>query len=310
MRSAVHLAVQARSQFCSERPDVHLSDVKIALSLGPLGATLTPTQEYGGFYPPPYGPRAYDATSSMNTNVFLGDNAQTAEREAELALMDFHFDRLVVFADDEDTWGGIDCVLFETIPLLWEVRGIKRAVEALRKRIGEARMKWWSISSIFPDGIYPQMTPRQSMVDDGSRVSAQDVVRTALEKAEFLGIPDALGINCTPVECLPALLKEMEEVLQTWDHEPHPWIVLCPNGGDRYDRTRRAWVEDKDKADWAKRVVLVTRRMSRKLWGGFMIGGCCRAGPREIKDLNKQVRDETTDQGIVDAGLLMLVSRC
>ncbi|KAJ6616686.1 hypothetical protein B0H10DRAFT_2036588 [Mycena sp. CBHHK59/15] len=79
-----------------DMPDDHNASVpahvKIALSLGPFGAGLSPAQEFDGFYPPPYGPSAY-SEASLNRNAFAaGEEAQ--EAEATEALARFHFDRL------------------------------------------------------------------------------------------------------------------------------------------------------------------------------------------------------------------------
>ena len=78
MLQAVRLADRARTLFYSEAPDQKLHETLpdherrrtlVALSLGPFGATLQPTQEFGGFYPLPYGPQEFNERGS-NFNSF------------------------------------------------------------------------------------------------------------------------------------------------------------------------------------------------------------------------------------------------
>jgi homocysteine S-methyltransferase len=70
MLESVRLADLARTRFIEEQGGILTSsDIIIALSLGPYGASLFPAQEFEGFYPPPYGPKAYSA-SEMNCNSF------------------------------------------------------------------------------------------------------------------------------------------------------------------------------------------------------------------------------------------------
>ena len=137
MRKGVALAVQAKAAFLEKHPDVPACDIKIALSLGPLGAMLPVAQEYNGLYPPPYGPQSYDEaqTSSAPRRTFNAQERATgADTNAEHALADFHLARLHVFSEDAETWEHVDCVAFETVPLAREVRAIRRAMGELTTR--------------------------------------------------------------------------------------------------------------------------------------------------------------------------------
>lgn len=85
MRSAIPLARQAFSSedVCSWYP-------RVALSLGPYGATMSPVAaEYSGEYP--------EAMSS------------------EGALREWHGKQLEVFAEDEASWQDINYITFETV---------------------------------------------------------------------------------------------------------------------------------------------------------------------------------------------------
>ncbi|ORY20916.1 Homocysteine S-methyltransferase [Naematelia encephala] len=166
MRSAVHLA-DAQTKV-TNRPKV------VALSIGPLGATLQPGQEYAGNYPSPYGPfspstsistststststptsvsppvptpvstftatSTLTSTSTSSTSEFVTSTNQcpnpVEEDSAEEALTEFHLDRLRVFALHEPTWRTIEWIAFETIPLIREIKAIRRAMTRLKSEL-------------------------------------------------------------------------------------------------------------------------------------------------------------------------------
>ena len=113
MRKAVRLAAQARQKYQEDTGRM----VRVALSLGPYGATLSPAQEFDGVYPPPYGPRGYHP-DGPNINAFEDPNAEESSIES---LANFHYNRLQTFLEpDEDgerVWSLFDGVAFETVPL-------------------------------------------------------------------------------------------------------------------------------------------------------------------------------------------------
>jgi homocysteine S-methyltransferase len=152
MLKSVKLADEARQRFIEERDDVSQQDVRIALSLGPYGASVFPGQEYGGFYPPPFGPKAF--SEGENYNAF--DDEVMAENSIN-ALSQFHLERLQVFARNPEAWFSIDCIAFETVPLAREVKGIRRAIGLLQKEgVEDHLVKPWWISLVFPSGRYPE----------------------------------------------------------------------------------------------------------------------------------------------------------
>ena len=112
MRSAVSIAQSAFSSGSAERGKHGL----IALSLGAYGATMRPSQEYTGDYPP----------------NLLTDHS---------GLSDWHAERLAVFAGSHETWDAVNFVAFETIPLLEEIYAVRRAMTKVV--IEEKRKKWW-----------------------------------------------------------------------------------------------------------------------------------------------------------------------
>jgi homocysteine S-methyltransferase len=105
-----------------------------------------------------------------------------------------------------------------------------------------------------------------------------------------LPIPSALGINCTEVELIPAVLADMEAaMLEFQTQESRPWLVLYPNGGDVYNPISQTW-EVKDKPGvWAEKLANIVAKIQVRsgIWSGVVAGGCCRTGPEDIDLLNK-----------------------
>ncbi|KAJ7782507.1 Homocysteine S-methyltransferase [Mycena maculata] len=296
MSKCVQLAAEARSRFCEERkspdPSNDLERVKIALSLGPFGAGLTPAQEFDGYYPPPFGPRAY-TPGGENRNAFpKDDEGRRQEEEATEALARFHFERLCVFSDNEAAWDALDFIAFETVPLVREIRAIRMAMAALEQR--HVKGKPWWISLVFPGGKFPEALGE----GDSGKVPVRVVVAAALEGPRLtapalLPSPSALGINCTETEMIPGILVDMEDAVQEFLEQNHPWLVIYPNGGDIYDPVSQTWIV-KDQGDvWAEKLAEIVAKIQagpeRGLWAGVVAGGCCRTGPDDIGLLSTQV---------------------
>ncbi|KAJ7162253.1 Homocysteine S-methyltransferase [Mycena filopes] len=304
MSKCVQLAVEARSRFTDERkraadsvpdePDKHgLIKLKIALSLGPFGAGLTPAQEFDGYYPPPFGPRGY-THGGDNRNAFDPTEEREEEEDATRALARFHLERLRIFAEDQAAWAALDFLAFETVPLLREIRAVRMAIAALESEGFEGK-PWW-ISFVFPDGRFPETTAKGN-----AHVDVRSVVAAALQNptpgsaAEFLPIPSALGINCTDADVISPILVDMESALEElWDPQNsfRPWLVLYPNGGDTYDTLAQAWVVRESGGIWAEKVADIvagtkSRMQHRDIWAGVVAGGCCRTGPEDIRLLSQ-----------------------
>ncbi|KAI0771780.1 hypothetical protein BC629DRAFT_1595532 [Irpex lacteus] len=151
---------------------------KIALSLGSFGATLPGGEEFGG-NPPPIDPGSAE----------------------------FYLERLRVFLPVLDS---VDYVAFETVPLRREIRAIRRAMSAFLQEKRAAVdsngdmgiVKWW-ISTVWPDGLYPEVN------QNGERdTTAKDVVEALLGSREGEARPWGVGVNCTFVDHLPGCTRD------------------------------------------------------------------------------------------------------
>lgn len=264
MLKSVSLAAEARSRFQAEGKAE--TTVRVALSLGPFGATLVPAREFDGLYPPPYGP-------SLAVNAF-SPGEEDKEEQSIQALAQFHLTRLLVFANDSPTWNQINCIAFETVPLLREITAIRRAVRALYEQTPNVERKPWWISTVYPDGRFPQGGDISQVVD-------------ALTKEEGGERPGGLGVNCTSTDVLPSVLSELTRYLPA---NLKPWLVVYPNGGDVYDPVARLWTAGTGAKGetWAAEVAqIVGTYTGGARWGGVVVGGCCRTGPEEISALAK-----------------------
>ena len=264
----------------------------IALSLGPYGSTLSPAQEFDGFYPPPYGPDL--SRTSEKTNAFA--NAEDEQAAIE-ALTTFHFERLKIFADVPDIWDALDFVAFETVPLRREITAIRRAVARLQTlknwapsdksgNEGTQQIKPWWISTVHPDGRYPEMTL------EGRRASATEVAEAVLLHSDKLATPWGFGINCTGIEFLPDLLQEAKGVAEkAVVGRGKPWLALYPNRGDVYDPKTQTWqAKSMEGNNWAQEMrEVVDRAVKAHVWAGIIAGGCCKTGPNEIGCLSQEL---------------------
>jgi homocysteine S-methyltransferase len=275
MRNAVHIADKARHQFCDEHPNVRPQDIHIALSLGPFGSVISPMQDFGGIYPPPYGPRAY-SDSEENTTSF-GDDI--AGRNASIqALARFHEDRLRIFTSDEGTWDKIDFIAFETVPLLREVDAIRQAMNNMKEIIGHK--PWW-ITATFPDGKC-----QETRQPGGDNFTAEEIANAMLHNVDAMPVPSGIGINCTALKFLPGLLRDFERVM---DGNKTVFLVLQPNGGGGFDLSTNAFQVSEESDRWAEDLASMVREAKGRGWKKIIFGGCCKTGPSDIRALGAAV---------------------
>jgi len=309
MRTSVTLAAKARSQFAAET-HIPVDSIKIALSLAAYGASLSLPHEFDGYYPQPYGPQAYvhppDPTSP-NRNAFRADErAQEAKSEDLLAA--FHLERLRVYASDEETWRAVDALAFETVPLAREVKAIRRAVAMLEDEIAPEERKPWWVCAVYTGGQFPEERGA-----GGGRLGAEEVIAAYFDDARTsaaasghhaegtrYAVPDAFGINCTAVAHVARAVAAAGDALAKTGTgtscvggSGQPWLVLKPNGGQTYDMDKRQWGwyggEMRSQGEeWAGQVGgIVHAAAEQGVWGGILVGGCCKTGEEELHKLSR-----------------------
>lgn len=248
LETAVKIAEEAKQPACA-----------IALSIGPYGACMVPSQEYSGEYD-----AAHDSADS---------------------LLVWHRERLEVFALIKDIKQRIQYIALETIPRLDEVISMRRALSAVPGLY--PGLPFW-ISSLFPN--------EDENIPDGS--SPEDVIRAMLDPSLAAAVPWGVGINCTKVWKLDSLLRRYEAAIRNLLQErvitDWPALVLYPDGtnGEIYNTTTKQWelpegAEREDKIPWEKQLTEAVRATEeRGKWSQIIVGGCCKASPSDIKRLH------------------------
>lgn len=307
-------------------------EASVVLALSCYGAILSPGQEYTGQYPSPYGHPSHSSLSDSNQSS-KNELKSNWLPEAEQQLEEWHYNRLKVFASDMTTWTRVAYVAFETLPVLYEARAIRRAMTRLKAYLteqdsGAGKSHWpsWWISFVFPDGHLPYRTS----LEPGD-TSPSNIVKT-LFQYETLGLPmsaqaveleapNGLGINCTKMRYLPGLVEDMSKAVKDMSRptgESEPCLVLYPDGGLVYDPATKTWHQDSAALPsdsttlastsveagtpaqvWASQLfqiadrALQPRQNDKPVWDGAILGGCCKASPAYIAELSKLVRKQS-----------------
>ena len=92
---------------------------------------------------------------------------------------------------------------------------------------------------------------------------------------------EALGINCTPPQFIPGLLKTIDALRR--DKK----LLVYPNSGEVYHADSKTWSGESSPHD--------CKTMARE-WislGADIIGGCCQIGPKYIQALCNLKTDST-----------------
>lgn len=279
MYSSVKLAAEAKSRFLASREEKR--PVKIALSLGSYGSTLSPAQEFDGFYPPPFGPLAYKP-GGENTTIF--DDPKDEENARE-ALKNFHLERLLTFYNSDRTRSLIDLIAFETVPLEREIWAIRMAIMDLKRTVHESDWKPWYISTVWQPGASESLE-----FEKGANRSLKSITSTLISEDFSLSLPDGIGINCTQLSDLEKVVTGFRSFFEGMASKL--FLVLYPNGGDTYDVASRTWKGNATDAHltWAAQLAgLAKREQTSGYWSRVIVGGCCKTGPKHIEALSKRL---------------------
>jgi homocysteine S-methyltransferase len=192
------------------------SSTKIALSLGPYGSVMVPSQEYSGDYD--------EGHSSVDS------------------LCEWHKNRMSLFTEVNMIGQRVDYMAFETVPRLDEILAIRRFTASLASKSKDwtvptlGQVPYW-ISCVFPGDGYT--------LPDGSNITRVIHALLSLDISE--SVPWGIGINCTKLAKLPQLIDMYEsgvEVLERAGYlKSRPSLLLYPDGtnGEVYDTTSKTW---------------------------------------------------------------------
>ncbi|BGO96966.1 hypothetical protein RTG_00289 [Rhodotorula toruloides ATCC 204091] len=314
MNAALPLAVSC----CSSHASSSSRKPTTALSLGPYGSALQPGQEYSGAYPPPFGPaetaakdakpacsqEALDLVPLPLDEVRAGLASTASDEEVHLAA--WHLQRLQHFSQSPAFDEGIPLLAFETVPSLTEILAIRRAMHVFSTSSSHSNSpkKTFYISLVFPrinEGTSaetvrfpdPSLAHLPTLADQ-----APLLVQAALEPREGYATPAGLGFNCTSPLHASFVVEALSSAIASSSlskAQTKPWLVFYPDGGAIYDVQTRTWHHPAGLTDdaWASLVadaVMVGREAGEgEVWGGVVVGGCCKAGPGAIRALKKEV---------------------
>lgn len=236
---------------------------RVALSIGPYGACMIPSQEYSGKY--------------------------DSEHDSSESLFQWHKERLALFGAVQNLRETVGFVSLETVPRLDEVVAMRKALAEEPSLEG---VPFW-ISCLYPgdNGCLP----------DGT--SAAEAVKAMLDPSLSSAAPWGIGINCTKVAKLDSILQQYEagvaQLVDTHVISEWPALVLYPDGtnGEVYNTTTQKWeVQESQtgaqRVSWEEQLKEVVRATElRGQWKQIVVGGCCMARSEDISRLRTILKE-------------------
>lgn len=234
----------------------------LALSLGPYGACMVPSQEYSGRY--------------------------DAAHDSRAALRAWHLDRLRLFAPVDGLPRRVAYIALETVPRVDEIEAVRQAAAACSSPAFAAAIPFW-ISCLYPSG---------ETLPDGA--TPEDAVRAMLDPAIApSAVPWGVGINCTKIDRVDALVRRYEAAVVAMQRQglvgEWPALVLYPDGtnGQVYNTATQKWErggsldgEEAERVPWERQLAdVVESAEARGLWRQIVVGGCCMASCDDIARL-------------------------
>lgn len=217
------------------------------------------------------------------------------EHDSQDALYAWHRERLQLFGR---VVPRVRFVALETIPRVDEIAALRRALAAAGGPFRDVR--FW-MACLYPgDGL---------CLPTGE--TAEAALRAMFDRATTDRVPWGVGINCTKVWKLPALLGEYERVVADLVAEGTlsgwPALVLYPDGtseGEVYNTTTQVWerrppggagAEGRSSSSsslpWEEQLARAVRgTRARGRWKQIVVGGCCMASAGDIARLRSILR--------------------
>ncbi|KAI0005843.1 Homocysteine S-methyltransferase [Xylariaceae sp. FL0662B] len=245
--------------------EVRSPTTDIALSMGPYGACMIPSQEYSGEY--------------------------DAEHNSMDQLLNWHRDRIRLFDQVRRLKSRIAYIAFETVPRLDEIKAIRKlftrspSISLVESSVLHGDVPYW-ISCVFPGDHYT--------LPDGSTV---DQVIEALLSPDYSNVsPWGIGINCTKITKLPELLHAYESAVSRLASagklQTRPNLVIYPDGtkGEVYDTATRSWHMPENRqtavSPWKRQLADIVKKVQNQhCWRSVVVGGCCKAHYQDIARL-------------------------
>ncbi|WP_046225486.1 homocysteine S-methyltransferase [Paenibacillus dauci] len=197
-------------------------------------------------------PRPLVAASVGPYGAYLADGSEYRGdyKLNEQQLVEFHAPRIRELIE-----AGADILACETIPCLIEAKAI---VTVLQQFPGV--QAWFSFSG-----------------KDNEHISSGERAADCTAWLDSYEQVAAIGINCTALEYIPALISTMHA--QTT--KP---ILVYPNSSEQYDPATKTWHGSSCTQDYGQQAQDWYAR------GARLIGGCCRTTPADIASVRQVLR--------------------
>ena len=168
---------------------------------------------------------------------------------ADKDLIDFHKRRFGLLVTSE-----ADLVVCETIPSMDEARILLSLFDETPNARG-----WISFSC-----------------RDGGHLSDGSPIEAAVDLCENIEGLVGVGVNCTA----PRFVSELIARIQSRTEQA---VIVYPNSGQNWDARNKKWTGSDSGQSWVEMAVMWQRA------GAKGVGGCCRIGPEEIKQVRNQI---------------------
>ena len=119
---------------------------------------------------------------------------------------------------------------------------------------------------------------------DGGHISDGTPIRKCAELFRDHPTVLAVGVNCTPPQFIPSLIRELREAL------PDAAVVVYPNSGERYEVASNTWHDSSHDFATPLECGIAAKHWMRA--GARVIGGCCRMGPLHIRQMRERLESD------------------
>ncbi|KAJ3114775.1 Homocysteine S-methyltransferase 1 [Physocladia obscura] len=247
LRLSTTLALEARRDFLAESACSAITQFTplVAISLGSFGASRCDGSE---------GTGEYDDATDATISEFHRIRMQTLDDPSSRLKM-----------------GGVDLLIFETIPTLREARVISSLLS--QEPTLFAGIPAWISFRGKENGL------------TGHGESIEECVDAVIANPRVAGV----GVNCTKPQYVSELLEKATKAIDGAGFGGDKDLFCYPNSGETWDDGARGWVRiaeehrDFSLANWAKDWAKL---------GATAIGGCCRTNPHHIRQLADQRNKE------------------
>lgn len=180
--------------------------------------------------------------------AFLADGSEYSGNYniSDKVLIEFHKKRIQILDQT-----NCNILAFETIPSIQEIKVLSEILKTTKKPA------WISFSC-----------KDESHINDGTTIKE---AATLLKDHPNVF---AIGVNCTAPKYISSLITILHSTVSTKK------IIIYPNSGESYNAKSKTWIENSNPVSFAEMTAEWVNL------GADIVGGCCRIGPKHIKNIS------------------------